>query len=535
MNLKEAEGHFVEAGDWDAAVNMYRSNDLWDEAFRVAKTHGGGPAANRVAYAWALSLGGDAGSKLLHKLGLIEQAIDYALETGAFDHALELARTSLKKKVPHVHLKHALHLEDEGRFKEAEEEFIKASKPKEAIDMYIHQQDWVTAMRVAEAYDPTSISDVLVAQGRVACEGKDYPRAEAHFVDAKKPELALRAYMEARMFPDAIRVAKRHLPHKLHDVNAEIEAQVAGGGHDYVATGRMWEESRNWSLAIDAYLNVSHEQLADPDALEEVWETAVKLASTHEKRRFEEVATAVAQRLMGIGRFTAAGDLLRDVDSPKEAIDCYIRAGAWDKARDVGAKAAKFRDYAETAYQKHLASAGAAEALVDTGDKRAVSTAVDMYVQRGDWARVFDVATKEGSTVFTKYQFTYLAQALDKGKAAQAVSVLAKFGAAPVMEQFDMYDRLFRLLLAGTSETAAPDATIAEAREVLFKVRARPPPARVLCVCVCVAACVHARARVCVVACVEYVVCASVRAGVCACCVRVRADTWGRPPRARCS
>lgn len=40
---------------------------------------------------------------------------------------------------------------------------------------------------------------------------------------------------------------------------------------------------------------MSHEAVADPDALEEVWETAVKLASTHEKRRYEEVANAVAQ------------------------------------------------------------------------------------------------------------------------------------------------------------------------------------------------------------------------------------------------
>jgi intraflagellar transport protein 172 len=31
--------------------------------------------------------------------------------------------------MPEVHLKFALHLEDENRFKEAEEEFIKANKP----------------------------------------------------------------------------------------------------------------------------------------------------------------------------------------------------------------------------------------------------------------------------------------------------------------------------------------------------------------------------------------------------------------------
>jgi len=43
-----------------------------------------------VAYAWAVSLGGDAGAKLLTKFGLIEQAIDYATESGAFDQAFHV-------------------------------------------------------------------------------------------------------------------------------------------------------------------------------------------------------------------------------------------------------------------------------------------------------------------------------------------------------------------------------------------------------------------------------------------------------------
>lgn len=45
----------------------YRSNDMWDDALRVAKFHGGQSAHKRVAYAWALALGGDAGAKLLNK------------------------------------------------------------------------------------------------------------------------------------------------------------------------------------------------------------------------------------------------------------------------------------------------------------------------------------------------------------------------------------------------------------------------------------------------------------------------------------
>lgn len=103
---------------------------------------------------------------------MIEQAIDYAIESNAFEHAFELARISAKNKLPEVHLKYAMFLEDEGRFKEAEEEFVEANKPKEAIDMYLHNQDWNSAMRVAEAHDPASVPDVLVAKARLAWERK---------------------------------------------------------------------------------------------------------------------------------------------------------------------------------------------------------------------------------------------------------------------------------------------------------------------------------------------------------------------------
>lgn len=40
---------------------------MWNDALRVAKFYGGQSAHKRVAYAWALALGGDAGAKLLNK------------------------------------------------------------------------------------------------------------------------------------------------------------------------------------------------------------------------------------------------------------------------------------------------------------------------------------------------------------------------------------------------------------------------------------------------------------------------------------
>jgi len=37
--LRQAEHHYLEAKEWKAAVNMYRANDMWEEAYRVNLPH----------------------------------------------------------------------------------------------------------------------------------------------------------------------------------------------------------------------------------------------------------------------------------------------------------------------------------------------------------------------------------------------------------------------------------------------------------------------------------------------------------------
>ena len=89
----------------------------------------------------------------------------YALHLhSSFEFAFNIARISLRSKLPDIHLKHALYLEDEGKFDEAEGEFIAAGKPKEAVLMHVHQQNWDSAQRVAETHCPESVADVQVGQ-----------------------------------------------------------------------------------------------------------------------------------------------------------------------------------------------------------------------------------------------------------------------------------------------------------------------------------------------------------------------------------
>lgn len=47
--IKNAEAHFIAAGDWKAAVHMYCNLGKWEEAHRVAKQKGTDGASNQVS------------------------------------------------------------------------------------------------------------------------------------------------------------------------------------------------------------------------------------------------------------------------------------------------------------------------------------------------------------------------------------------------------------------------------------------------------------------------------------------------------
>lgn len=152
---------------------------------------------------------GDQAIKLLTKFGLLESAIDFAAENGHYDFAFELAKEN-KAKLSEIYLKHAMSLEDQGKFKEAEAEFIQAGKPKEAIEMHIHNEDYDSALVVAEAYDPDSVPEILTGQAKIAFSAKDFMKMETLLLRAQKPELVLKIYKESSMWKEAMRFGKQN-------------------------------------------------------------------------------------------------------------------------------------------------------------------------------------------------------------------------------------------------------------------------------------------------------------------------------------
>jgi len=272
--------------------------------------------------------------------------------------------------------------------------------------MYVHQQDWPNATRVAEANDPGSMPDVLVAQAKACVERSEFTKAEALYIRAKKPELAVNAYKQASRWNDAQRIAREFLPHKVAELAQEhssfLRGEATQESHEaLMARGRSLEEGREFSQAIDAYLQVTAERTKNHDTLEEVWENAVKLAMNHVPDRVDDVVATVAQRLIDIKRFTQAAELYEGVDRHQDAIDVYVRGGLWEQARELAKLAGpKVEREVNDAYKRTMADSGAAEELVHSGN---VAEGIDAYAQKGEWDKALEVAQQQGSHMLLKY------------------------------------------------------------------------------------------------------------------------------------
>ena len=478
-SLREAEHHYVEAQEWHSAVNMYRSNELWDDAIRVSKFYGGVSACKRVTIALLMALGVPEGAKYLIKHNLVEAAIEHATENGAFDMAFELANQNMPKKLPDIYLKHALFLEDDERFKEAEDEFIKASKPKEAIDMYVHQQDWTSAVRVAENFEPSAVPDVYIAHARVKADAGEHKAAEELYLSAARPELALFMYQEAGMWAEALKLAQYHLPHRVGEVSASFQSAQARAGKgatkgDYMTNGRNFEQSKQWGQAIDAYLSATRDRVGNVQDLEDIWFRAIELARNYTPNRQVEVAVEVSRRLVEVSREESAADVLFEVGRHEEAINVCITAKMFDKAKSLAQGFPALRRKTEEAYQSHLVMREDHGELVGLGQ---TEVALDVLAKKGNWDQLWDVAAKEkmASTTVGKYVLMRVEELMRKPgtvNTEEAVKLLQKRPGPVSDAALGTYRRLTKSVLGRTLDQEAAEghaATVVGLREVLFR------------------------------------------------------------------
>ena len=230
----------------------------------------------------------------------------------------------------------------------------------------------------------------------------------------------------------------------------------------------MWEGSREYGRAIDAYLSVTLSPSADAATCASAWQQAVQLAVRHDKARYPEIAEEVAHRFVEVGRLEAAGDLFLDVEQVDKAADCYVQAQLWTKAKEaVKGGPQKLRDAVDAAYKSHLLKAGDPAQMAAAG---AVEAAIQAYAAQGSYDKVFELASKTSASSLAGYIYPYAERLLGSGQPVEVVALLSKYGAPPSASQLPFYRRLVAELLALPATFAGAGKVVADLRDVLYKV-----------------------------------------------------------------
>lgn len=75
---------------------------------------------------------------------------------------------------------------------------------------------------------------------------REYSKAENCFITAKKPELAIKMYTDINNYKEAVRVAKKHIPHIANEIAMQGQQQSNLSGDDIVRAAKTWEDKRDY-------------------------------------------------------------------------------------------------------------------------------------------------------------------------------------------------------------------------------------------------------------------------------------------------
>ena len=475
----KAEYHYLESGYWNLAVDMYEGKKMWEECIRVCKSNASDRETVEMAKKWNKDLGEDQFIQMLKKMNLTDALIEYLSDLKQFTEAFKIAEKNSRHKKPDVHQKYAFHLEQEKRYKEAEEHFIAAGKLDEAITMYTDLGDYNSALKISNQFDPKKTPEILVEYGKQLMKKRELQKAEKAFIDARRPELAIRMYEESGSSQDALRVARKHAPNMLNEINKRFTSANQGkmSGEDILRSAKLQEDSREWDKAIDTYLEITTEHFQDPIALQKIWGKCVSLCMNYSKERFQEVAKIVCKRLREIKCYETAGEYYETLGSFENAADCYRLAKLFEKAKSCLSNVKnpqaykKLDEMIQRDFKDHIKDSDNPDMMLDHGE---VKSGIDLFVSRGDWNQALDVAQKQGAEVLNHYIIKYLDTCMNTGKFGEAQGALAHYGMPHVSGAIPIYKRLIDEVFA-----ACESDEIANLRTALFSYMGEMPESEI--------------------------------------------------------
>lgn len=110
---------------------------------------------------------------------------------------------------------------------------------------------------MARQYHPESVQRVQIKQAMAFQSKHDFSKAEACYIAAKDPEKAIMMYEENGMFSEALKVAQKHAPHLVDQINDSYSRggpKMNQSPQEILNSGKIYEEQRQYDKAVERYL-----------------------------------------------------------------------------------------------------------------------------------------------------------------------------------------------------------------------------------------------------------------------------------------
>lgn len=306
----EAEDHFLKGGEWKLAVKMYETINRVNECLRLLAEYGTPEDTVSKLHQYEEIEGVKGLETLLRKAHMNDVLIDFLCSKDKFSEAFEVAENA-RHKLEETHIKYAEFLARQQNFSKAENQFGKINRWEAAVQMYLRYGKFKDALRIASKVSPESIKAVHFKQGEWFLTQANFKEMENCFVEAGQADRAVTVYLEEGLLEEAARVAKKFCRSRVKEVLEKMEIVKQNmNGQEMLKHGRLLEDNRSYSKAVDVYLALGKEHFDQEEVLVQIWEKAVQLAFSHDKQRYISVVQLVARKLETIHRFDLAGNAI---------------------------------------------------------------------------------------------------------------------------------------------------------------------------------------------------------------------------------